>query len=219
MRNNLIIIRNELLIFLVNAAFISLMIGLVYVDVVWMNDGLHENSFTEVAQEVMLAGIMLLCFYRAATFPQLRGSLTLIGGFYGCMLIREMDFLFDELHHGSWVWFALAMTFSCLLVALRRPTRTIEGLSALLQHRAWPMMAAGLLTILVFSRLFGMNVLWRHLMPGDYHHVVKNMAEEGSELMGYSLCLLSSLRYLLFFPRRAVVLATETQQADWQKVA
>lgn len=219
MRDNLIIIRNELLVFLAQGLFLTLIMGLIFIDVSWMSDGLHENSFTEISQEVMLAIISGLFFVQAMKHPRLRGSLALVGGFYGCMLIREMDFLFDELHHGSWVWFALALALTSLLVALRHPARTLAGLVALLRHRAWHMMAAGLLTTLVFSRLFGMNDLWQHLMPDNFHHVVKNMAEEGSELLGYSLCLLSSVRYLLFLPRRAMVFATESQPIRWQKVA
>lgn len=57
-------------------------------------------------------------------------------------------------------------------------------------------MASGFLVVLVFSRLFGIHALWQHLMLGDYNRVVKNMAEEGTELLGYGLCWLASVRYL-----------------------
>ncbi|MGC0893876.1 hypothetical protein WKG95_22820, partial [Pantoea agglomerans] len=78
--------------------------------------------------------------------------------------------------HGSWIWFALAVTAGCLAVALRPPKKTLHALARLLQHRSWPVMASGCLVVLVFSRLFGIHALWQHLRRGDYNRVVKNMA-------------------------------------------
>jgi hypothetical protein len=196
MHSDLIFIRNKLVIFFASALFLCLMMGLVFIDVHWMHDAVHESSLTEITQELMLLVIAFLYFYRAMRHSAARPSLMLIGGFFSCMLIREMDFLFDEIKHGCWVWFALAVTGICLTFAIRYPERTLAGLVSFLRHPSWGMMSAGLLTVLVFSRLFGMQDLWRALMPGGYSHTVKNMAEECSELLGYSLCLFATCRYL-----------------------
>jgi hypothetical protein len=196
MRNDLTIIGREITVFILAALFLALMILPIYIDVAWMNDALHETSFTETTQEIMLAVIAALFFIAAQRRPAQRGALTLVAGFYSCMLIRELDFVFDTIQHGSWIWFALAVTAGCLAVALRTPKKTLHALARLLQHRSWPVMASGFLVVLVFSRLFGIHSLWQHLMLGDYNRVVKNMAEEGTELLGYGLCWLASVRYL-----------------------
>lgn len=196
MRNDLTIIGREMTVFILAALFLALMILPIYIDVAWMNDALHETSFTETTQEIMLAMIAALFFIAAQRRPAQRGALTLVAGFYSCMLIRELDFVFDAIQHGSWIWFALAVTAGCLAVALRTPKKTLHALARLLQHRSWPVMASGFLVVLVFSRLFGIHALWQHLMLGDYNRVVKNMAEEGTELLGYGLCWLASVRYL-----------------------
>ncbi|EZI34893.1 hypothetical protein ACKVM9_000231 [Pantoea agglomerans] len=196
MRNDLTIIGREMTVFILAALFLALMILPIYIDVAWMNDALHETSFTETTQEIMLAVIAALFFIAAQRRPAQRGALTLVAGFYSCMLIRELDFVFDTIQHGSWIWFALAVTAGCLAVALRTPKKTLHALARLLQHRSWPVMASGFLVVLVFSRLFGIHALWQHLMLGDYNRVVKNMAEEGTELLGYGLCWLASVRYL-----------------------
>ncbi len=196
MQSDIVVLRNKLLAFMACALFLVLMAGLLFIDVNWMNDALQEASLTEIAQEIILAAISSSFFIAAARHPALRSSLVLVGGFFACMLIREMDFLFDEIHHGAWVWFALALTMVCLLYAASDVTVTLRGLVKLLQHPAWNMMAAGLLTVLIFSRLFGMHQLWQHLLADGYQRVVKNMVEEGSELLGYSLCLFASIRYL-----------------------
>ncbi|MEM6052060.1 hypothetical protein AAH450_15960 [Erwinia sp. P7711] len=196
MHSDLLFIRNRALAFLGCGAYLCAMMGLVFIDVRWMNDAVHETSFTEVAQEGMLLLIALLYFARAWRQAPLRPLYVLVGGFFSCMLIRELDFLFDEIVHGSWVWFALAITLLCVGTALRQPRRILSGLAAYLRHPGWGMMCAGMLTTLIFSRLFGQHELWQHLMLDGYNRTVKNMAEEGCELLGYSLCLFSTCRYL-----------------------
>lgn len=202
MSDDLITIRNKIGIFFIFVAFLSVMMGLVFVDVVWMSDEVHEASFTEITQELILAVITFLFISHARKSEEQRPIRILVAGFFGCMLIRELDFLFDQLSHGSWFWFALAVTIISVLAALRHPRHLISGLADFMRHPAWGMMMAGMLTILVFSRLFGMNELWQHLMPDDYHRTVKNMAEEGSELLGYTLCLFATLGYLFPLSRK-----------------
>ncbi|MGN2613391.1 hypothetical protein ACTFQ6_16755 [Aliivibrio fischeri] len=56
-------------------------------------------------------------------------------------------------------------------------------------------MSCALVVVLVFSRLVGMNHLWQILLQGDYIRTVKNLAEEGTELLGYSLLAYSALGF------------------------
>lgn len=199
MSEDLLTIRNKILVFFVFAAFLSAMMGLIFIDVVWINDEVHEASFTEITQELILAVIAILFLKHSTESAGVRPVRILVAGFFTCMLIRELDFLFDKLSHGCWFWFALAVTVVSLLAALRHPRLLISGLADFMRHPSWGMMTAGMLTILVFSRLFGMHELWQNLMTEHYNRTVKNMAEEGSELLGYTLCLFATVTYL--FPR------------------
>ncbi|QLO78096.1 hypothetical protein HV306_13805 [Klebsiella grimontii] len=61
------------------------------------------------------------------------------------------------------------------------------------------LLISGLLAILVFSRLFGMQALWLAILDGGYVRVVKNVVEEGSESFGYMLCLTASIGYFCTF--------------------
>ncbi|ARF47937.1 hypothetical protein [Pantoea stewartii] len=196
MRNEVILIGREITVFLFASLFITFMLVPLYMDVVWMDNALHEASFTETTQELLLVSLAGAFYIAARHRPDQCGGLTLIAGFYSCMLIRELDFFFDLVRHGSWVWFALATALASFAVAMRTPRQTLRTLANLLHHNRWPVMATGLMIVLVFSRLFGMNTLWQHLMPDHYNRGVKNMAEEGIELLGYSLCWLAGLRYL-----------------------
>lgn len=58
-------------------------------------------------------------------------------------------------------------------------------------------MISGLLTILVFSRLFGTTMFWNLLLPNNYANIVKNIVQEGSEFFGYILCLFSSIYFMI----------------------
>ncbi|WP_313396768.1 hypothetical protein [Pantoea septica] len=196
MREQISILGRECAAFLFATLFLMLMMSSIYIDVNWMNDAMHETSITETLQEVMLASVAAMFFWSAHRRPDQRGALILIGGFYSCMLIRELDFVFDVVEHGSWVWFALATAAACLAMALRSPRSTLDGLAAFVTDRCWLMTVSGMLIVLVFSRLFGMHQLWQHLMLDGYNRVVKNIAEEGTELLGYSICWLASTRYL-----------------------
>ena len=182
-------------LFLFSAALVALSALALFIDVKWLNDTVQEISVTEVAQELILAAIVAIFIFLAIRDRASRNLSILIAGFFGCMLIREMDFAFDALAHGAWVWFALLTTLVSLLFALRKPRDAASQLAQFLRHPACGMMMAGLLSVLVFSRLFGIHLLWQNLMQESYLRLVKNMVEEGIELFGYTLCLVSSLWY------------------------
>ncbi len=169
-------------------------------DVIWFHDFVHENSLTEIIQEAILLTLAALFFIQAIRIKASRYSGVLTGGFFTCMLIRELDFAFDAIFHGAWFWFALLTAAICLLIAFRHKEKALLGLAAFMRHPAYGMMLAGLLCVLVFSRLFGMHILWQELMLDGYNRLVKNMVEEGTELFGYILCLLAGIWYLCHRP-------------------
>jgi hypothetical protein len=63
--------------------------------------------------------------------------------------------------------------------------------------------------LLVYSRLFGMGVLWEQAMGANYVRDVKSIAEESTELMAYAMIWLAALGYW-FEARRAQTIG-ETQ--------
>jgi hypothetical protein len=188
-------ILKRLLFVIISVVAVVLGLLILFSDVIWFHDFVRENSFTEIAQESILLLIALLFFAHARKVPSRRPISVLIGGFFTCMLIRELDFAFDELAHGSWVWFALATAVACLVYAFSNRERALEGLAAFMRHPAYGMMLSGLLCVLIFSRLFGMHELWQGLMLDGYNRLVKNMVEEGTEMFGYILCLQAAVWY------------------------
>ncbi|MCG7587258.1 hypothetical protein MHN01_16625, partial [Photobacterium sp. OFAV2-7] len=53
------------------------------------------------------------------------------------------------------------------------------------------------LTLFVFARIYGMGDLWQGAMQENYLRSVKNLAEEGVELLAYSLIVFAAAWYCL----------------------
>ncbi|HDG1681124.1 TPA: transporter [Kluyvera ascorbata] len=177
--------------------FLSLATGVailcLHVDVNILKNSLSEISLTEIVQESILFLIVLIHLVAVRKQPEMRQCNVLIAGFFMAMLIRELDGIFDLIHHGSWVWFALIVSIIAVAYASRQPQRVLNQLTLYTAKPAFGMMLSGLLATLVFSRLFGMSLLWHSLLQDGYVREVKNMVEEGTELFGYILCLAASV--------------------------
>lgn len=186
----------QFLFLLLSVSLVILAIAALFLDVHWLHNDVKETSITEISQALILTAIVCLNLFQGVRNKENMHSFVLVAGFFGCMLIREMDFLFDVIAHGSWVWFALTVAIVTMFFCFKKPANTIHQLTIFTSHPAYGMMFSGLLCILFFSRLFGMQVLWQHIMQDGYIRVVKNIVEEGAELFGYVLCLISTCWYL-----------------------
>lgn len=190
------ILINLLLRVILFALAVVVVVLCLHVDVNILKNGLSETSFTEVVQESILFIIVLIHLVRARRDGAMRQCNVLIAGFFLAMLILELDAVFDLIRHGSWVWFALFVSVASILYAVRDPARVARQLIAYTSTPSYGVMVSGLLTILIFSRLFGMSMLWQSILQEGYVRIVKNMVEEGVELFGYILCLGASVNLL-----------------------
>lgn len=204
-------ILQQTLIFLLLAACVALTTSFPFIDVLLLNNSLGEASLTELAQAFFLFSCCSLWLRIAIKAPSLRGGCILIAGFYAALLIRELDYYFDAIRHGAWFWFALASTAASLYYAWAWRNSVANGLKAFISHPAAGYTLCGFVAVLVFSRLFGMSLLWQGLLEQHYVMVVKSAVEEGSELMGYTLCLFSSVWFCLGL-KRAPQMLFESQR-------
>jgi hypothetical protein len=196
--NDLQLVKSALARFGIMLALTLFSVAMVFVDIFIAKTDILETSFTEVSQEVMLALIAGL-FWLSAREPGQRGVGVLIGGFFACMLIRELDGLFDPISHSFWLWPALLTAGACLYRALgyRGAWRdVVSGLARFSVRPAFGFIMAGLLA-LIFSRLFGMGSLWHGILQEGYARLAKTTVEEGVELLAYSICLGGALDYFL----------------------
>jgi hypothetical protein len=184
----------QAIVFVTLAICAAFSAGVLFFDVVILKDQVKEISATEIIQELFLFATAALFFIHSRRQKTLRGGFILAAGFFGCMLIRELDALFDLIHFGAWVYFASLLALYSLCWAAFTPKTTLQGLNALVADDAFPVLLFGLVVILVFSRLMGLHYIWQAAIAGDNVRLVKNLVEEGTELFGYSLCLLAAIR-------------------------
>lgn len=166
---------------------------IVALDVLVLEHGLQEFSVTEFTQEGLLFLSTMLLALTARQCPGSRGFLTLVAGFLGVVLVREFDWLFDDLLPGSWLVPALAVGVGAIVYSLRQRRAIIAPLVRLANTKSFAYFAVGMLLVIVFSRIFGTGQLWSEIMGEDYRKLYKSVIQEGTELLGYLLVFYGSL--------------------------
>jgi len=196
LQNDLQQLKKTGIFFLLFIALVCAGFGLIYLDIAIANTQLLEVSFTEIGQELMLAICAGLFWFSRGTDAQ-KGLNALAGGFFACMLIRELDGLFDPISHSFWLWPALATAAVCIFKAAGKRDsrlRTLSALAHFTRQASFTMIVAGL-GVLVFSRIFGMGTLWHHILQEGYQRLAKTTTEEGLELLAYCLFITGSLQH------------------------
>jgi len=164
-----------------------------------VQDKFSEYSFVESAQSIYLlvSVIFISCLYYK--FKDFKPLLLLIGGFLLVIFIREQDFFLDKIYHGAWLPFALVVTILTLYFVLKKWTRLKENILEFVKTPSFGIIICSLMEIFIFSRLFGNKNVWLSFFNTEtftpLQHAVKNAAEEGSELFGYTLILISLFEF------------------------
>lgn len=156
-----------------------------------------EQSLTEWL-EVVCALISALCFLLVARFDRvLRPVAGMLVALCAMMWIREADFLLDvHVFDGAWQLLVTAVLIGIALYLWWQPDSVSASIRAYSQQPSAGILLSGFLVLFVFSRLFGRETFWQGVMGERYQRVVKNIAEEGTEIMGYGLILIAAIELL-----------------------
>ncbi len=172
------------------------------IDFVLLNGNVGEISVTEMLQQLLLIVSSGSFVYLARKRNEVKNAAVLISAFFAVLFIREMDFWFDKIAHGAWVFPAALVAGSAVVYAVKNGKRTIDQLALILASPHMNLLVTGVMLLLVFSRLFGMGSFWHNVMGDDYVRAVKNIAEEGTELLAYCLIAFASLKTVLGITRK-----------------
>lgn len=155
-----------------------------------------ENSLTERTQETLLAISILLFLYRAR--QEKATGLYLVVGLLLCMLIREWDAFFDNIFHGAWKFIALPTALFFIYLSLKKGLKAAcQHLASFFNTPAYHLLFAGLIIVLVISRIIGMRFMVHIISGPHFSQGIKSFLEEGTELLGYIIIFTSSLSYCL----------------------
>lgn len=181
--------------FLLKLVMVSIAFSMVWLDIAVFHTDILEISFTEITQEIMLFACAML-FWWARPGGHRNGFNYLTAGFFGCLLMRELDGLFDPISHSAWCWpfmfIAIWAVFNALNTTAR--ARTFAALESFIHSPAFATISTGF-AVLLFSRVFGMGSFWHLVLGPGYERLAKTTVEEGVELLSYGIWLAASIEY------------------------
>lgn len=170
------------------------MLGIAYLDISALG-GIPDSSLTECLQETLLVLSTLIFSYLAVKYKQ-RG-LWLAAGLFCCMFIREWDAVFDNIFHGAWKYIAFPAAGFFIYLALKEGyKKAAADLADFINNKYYALTVAGLLIVLVISRIMGMRMILTLFTGDKFQQVLKNFLEEGLELLGYMTIFISAVCYL-----------------------
>ncbi|MDW6005541.1 hypothetical protein [Vibrio mangrovi] len=188
-----------------------LAVACLWVDYLYGDHYISEKSVTEYVQQILL-GIAVVAFYRIKVGHEaLRHAAILISGFFMVLFIRELDFLFDHVWHGFWIYPALLVTLAALAYAFRGRDQILHEFAEILSVPNMRLLVCSVMILISFSRLFGMGSFWHMVMHEYYIRDVKNIAEEGIELLCYALISYSAVSTQLYMKIRYAAIRKRMQ--------
>ena len=180
---------------LVAALAVGLMVFLAYIDISAAGR-IKDASYTENLQETLLLFSSIIFIYLAKK-KNARGLL-LVAGFFACMFIREWDAVFDDIFHGAWKYVAIPTAVGFTYCALKEGLQKVwDDLAEFMGSKSYDIIVAGLIIVLVVSRMLGIKAIWMLMSGPDFKYVFKTFIEEGVELLGYMVIFAGSLRYYI----------------------
>ncbi len=187
-------LKTPLCFFALKLLLVGFTLWMIWLDIAVFHTQILEISFTEVTQELMLF-VCALLFWLAPNKDG-RGFNYLAAGFFGCLLMRELDGLFDPISHSAWCAPFLLIAGVALFNGFRQRNRaqTLAQLQAFFASPIFATMSTGF-AILLFSRVFGMGSLWHLVLGQGYERLAKTTVEEGVELLAYSMWLAASIEH------------------------
>lgn len=161
-----------------------------------------ESSLTEWMQQLFLLLTSVFFILSGVRSKSHKAISYLFGGGALVAFIRELDVYFDQLYHGAWFPFALAVLALAIFLVYRQKKQIWENLEEFFTTPAFGTFIAGFLSVFVFSRLFGTKNVWRALFDVEklepVQRWVKNAVEEGSELFGYTLLFIAAVEFFIY---------------------
>lgn len=174
-----------------------------YLDTSVLGNTVEEQSITEFSQSAILVGVSLIFWSVSARYKSERGFTILATGLFITMLIREQNDYLKAIQEGLWEILVLGVLIVTLYRAWKERASILPGLSRFLYARAGATMAVGVLLLLIYTRLYGIEEIWKGALGRNYKRVIKNMSEEGMETMAYLIILYASFLYSRLLKRTA----------------
>ena len=156
-----------------------------------------EDSLTELVQVIFLLAGAILCLWQALVKKAHAAFFISVSAFFAISFFREFNnFMNTYIFDSSWQIPVYLIIFSYLFYAYKRIPSILEDMTRFLPTHGFGVLTTGLLIVFIFSRLYGLHGIWMDLLGENYIRDVKNISEEGIELLGYGIMLLGVIGLL-----------------------
>lgn len=153
-----------------------------------------ELTFTEISQEIILFCLFLFYLFIGFKWKEIQVVSNFISLFFLMTFIREFNFLID-----NWFYLVLGVLAVLAYLIIRDFKKIKQATQAFFSQPASVWFLAGLLITLVFSRLLGRSKFWRLMYDEENYRLAKAATEEGVELLGDTLMLISAIEFLIYY--------------------
>lgn len=193
------IIKNAILRFLLYAIFTGAMVLVV----TW--EAKHASRAHLFDEDSILEGLQALILFLTAGCAYLAGHVkhseeplaSVLMGAACIAAVREFDAALDRyVFDGAWQILALAIGIATVIHMFRNQKALKTATLDFLKRPSFGIMASGFISVFIFSRLMGRQLLWRAIMGEEYLRVVKIAVEESFELLGYILIFIGAIEFL-----------------------
>ena len=156
-----------------------------------------EDSAIEIAQESYLFIIVVILIIQSFKVPKFKNLSYVLALFFAMHLVREFDLFLDMVFDGLWQIIAFSMLGLAVFLFVKNKQIIIQQIGALKNDISTGLFLIGLTLLHVFSRLWGKSDNWKTLLEDNYRRVFKDLAEEGIELVSYSILLIATIQLFL----------------------
>lgn len=156
-----------------------------------------EISATEIIQEVFLFIMGFLYLLAGRRDRQLTTVANLISVFFFIAFIREFNNFID-----FWFYLVLPLLVLFFWLIYRDRRKIVKSVHYFLELPSTAWFVSGFLVTFIFSRFYGRARLWMEILESNFNRAAKSAAEEGIELLGYTILLIATVELLIVIRQR-----------------
>lgn len=153
-----------------------------------------EATFAEIGQEIILFCIFGLYLFLGFKWREIQPVSNLVSLFFLISFIREFNFLAID-----WSYPALVVLVIFIWLVVRDFKKIKAATIRFFSVPASSWLLAGFLTTYIFSRLMGRSKFWRLMYKDETYRLAKAGTEEGIELLGDTLMLISAIEFFIYY--------------------
>jgi hypothetical protein len=153
-----------------------------------------EITFTEISQEIIFFVLFLFYLFFGYKWRTIQPVSNIIAFFFLLSFIREFNFL-----EFSWIYPSLLVLGIIAWLVVRDFKRIKQAAIEFFSVPASAWLISGFLATYIFSRLMGRSKFWKLMYDEETYRLAKAATEEGIELFGDTILLISAVEFLLYY--------------------